>query len=84
MRPSHEATDLFALTLIAPSYAGQRRVVRINTRVPIFVELEAVEGAPGTKKALQWRTVTIVSEEGTLYDDADKLPSPTPSAERLS
>lgn len=78
MRPSHEATDLFALSLIPPTYAGQHRVVRLNTRVPIFIEVEAVESVPGNSKSLQWKTVTIVSEEGVLYDDADKVPATTP------
>lgn len=72
------ATDLCALRLIAPVRAGQRRVVRINTRQPIFVELEAVEIVANDVASLQWKTLTIVSEEGALHSDVSSLPATSP------
>lgn len=65
MRPPHEETHLYALSLLPPTFAGQRRILRLSTRCPIFVEVEAVEAG---EDQLQWRTVLIVSAEGALHD----------------
>ena len=67
--------DLCALSLISPTHAGQRRLVRINTREPIFVEVEAVESSFESGTSLQWRTVMILSQEGSLHADTSSLPT---------
>lgn len=54
--------DLHRLRLMPPIHVGQRRVVRIDTVVPILIELEAVEtGVYGRDDGsrLQWRKVSI-------------------------
>lgn len=63
------------MSLIPPTHAGQVRVVRINTRVPIYVEMEAIYDLD--LSSLQWRTVRIVSEEGALHADVSALPTTT-------
>lgn len=50
--------ELHYLNLIMPSYAGQKRIVQLNTVIPMRVQLLAVlrDGA------LRWSTVSVISD----------------------
>lgn len=53
-----DAIELHHLKLIGPRHEGQRRIVQLDTIIPIRVELKAVWRGG----SLRWQTVSVISD----------------------
>lgn len=52
------AIELHHLKLISPRYEGQKRIVQLDTIIPIRVEVKAVR----RDGVLRWQTVSVISD----------------------